>query len=308
MGRCSFNSRLAIPVALPPGEFDDRRDPPLTRSLVEEVAHGGGAQIPADRPRHLCHQLGHRLGGGGHRTAVGVRQQPDGGLGGDDPLPTAAYPSSAEAMYWVWNAPAVASRRTRARAGGSRQVCPGPTPHLRRRSVLQRSVGRTRSRASSRASTSSSSPPSSADIPVVSTRAGLGHLGATGRRQRYGLVGRDDAGDGVGGDLADRVSGGDNLDRAVDGTEHLAFGEFLVGEQGRGHNKGLGHRGVGDLFRGAGGAQPGKIKATDLRPRSNTLADSGQLEPSASMPGVCEPCPGARNAITVFWGTSLRKH
>ena len=38
-------------------------------------------------------------------------------------------------------------------------------------------------------------------------RAGLGHLGAAGRGQLDGVVGRDDAGDGRGGELADRVPG-----------------------------------------------------------------------------------------------------
>ncbi len=50
-----------------------------------------------------------------------------------------------------------------------------------------------------------------------------------------------------------------------------------MGEQGGGHDQGLGHRGVGDLFSGGRGSQAGQVQATDLRPGIKTVGGTGQL-------------------------------
>ena len=57
-------------------ELDDRRHVRLPQCL--------GAQVPAHRPGQLGHQLAHRVGGRGDRLAVGVRQQGGGRFGGRD--------------------------------------------------------------------------------------------------------------------------------------------------------------------------------------------------------------------------------
>ena len=104
-------------------------------------------------------------------------------------------------------------------------------------------------------------------------RACLGHLGAAGRGQLDRVVRGDDARDRICGDLTDRVAG----HRDVLAVEHAATGQFLMGEQGGGHDQGLGDRGVGDLLGGRGGSQAGQVQPTDLRPGGKTVGGTRQL-------------------------------
>ena len=74
-------------------------------------------------------------------------------------------------------------------------------------------------------------------------------------------------------------------DDGVLAGEQAAPGQLLVGQQRRGHHERLGHRGVGDLLGGRGGAQAGQVQAADLRPGSETLGGAGQLKPGGEHAG-----------------------
>ena len=126
-------------------------------------------------------------------------------------------------MYWVWKAPAVASRRTRA----LRRRILGQFVQRRHRTCGDDlsggvPVGRNQIQGVEPGEHLGLVAAEQRRHPGGFERAGLGHLGAAGGRQRYGVVGGDDAGDGVGGDLADGVSGDDNLGRAVEQARALA--------------------------------------------------------------------------------------
>ena len=52
-----------------------------------------------------------------------------------------------------------------------------------------------------------------------------------------------------------------------------------MGQQGGRDDQRLGDRGVGDLFSGRGGAQPGQIQPADLRPPVDAIAGTGEIQP-----------------------------
>ncbi len=119
--------------------------------------------------------------------------------------------------------------------------------------------------------------------------AGLGHLRAAGGGQLHGVVGADDAGDRVGGDLADGVAGDDQFRRG----QQAAAGQFLMREQrGRDH-QGLGDRGVGDLLGGRGGAESGQVEAADLGPAGELVGGSRQFQPRGQHPRGLGTLPGS---------------
>ncbi len=203
---------------------------------------------------------------------------------------TVAYSSSADAMYWVWNAPAVASGRTRARAGGSSASfsSAASAPAATIWPAALRLAG-TRSSASRRASTSASSPPSRADMPVGSSAQALAISRPRVAARATASSAEMTPGYRVGGELADGVSGGDDL---LGTGQHSARGQLLVGEQRGGHDEWLGHRGVGDLLGGGGGAQPRQIQTTDLRPRRDACSGAGQLQPLGEHAGCLRALSG----------------
>ena len=68
-------------------------------------------------------------------------------------------------------------------------------------------------------------------------------------------------------------------------AEQAALGQLLVGQQRRGHDQRLGHRGVGDLLGGRGGAERGQVQAAGLRPGGDTVGRAGQLQPRGEHAG-----------------------
>ena len=127
-------------------------------------------------------------------------------------------------------------------------------------------------------------------MPVGRERAGGGHLGAAAGGEGHGVDRGQRAGDGGGGQLADAVPGHDALAGVVEAE--LAGGEHAERDDQR-----LGDRGVLDLVGVGGGAEPVEVQPGPLNPATCSVAP-GSSSQGRSMPGVCDPCPGAKIAIT----------
>ena len=117
-------------------------------------------------------------------------------------------------------------------------------------------VGRDQLEIVERASTTASSPPSTAAMPVGSAAQALAISAPRVAAKRDGVVGGDDTGHGVGGDLTDGVSG----DRRLGSGEQAAVLQFPVCQQSRGDDKWLCHGGVGDFLGRRGGTEPGQVQ------------------------------------------------
>ena len=124
-------------------------------------------------------------------------------------------------------------------------------------------------------------------------RAGGGHLraAACGERDR-GLRG-EGAGERGRGELADAVPGDDHRPAGISPQAELIGDSDAEGDEQR-----LGDRGVLDLVRVGGGAEPDQVQIDRARRPGQPLLDPGELQPGVSMPGVCAPWPGASSAIT----------
>ncbi|SKU07754.1 Uncharacterised protein [Mycobacteroides abscessus subsp. abscessus] len=127
-------------------------------------------------------------------------------------------------------------------------------------------------------------------------RAGLGHLGAAGSGQGDGLIGRDDPGDGIGGDLAHGVAGDDG----GLGVEVTALVQLVIGQQGQCDDQRLGDGGVGDLLGGGGGSQAHQIESAGLRPLLNLIRGTGQFEPRGQHAGGLGSLSGSEQCNHVF--------
>ena len=68
-------------------------------------------------------------------------------------------------------------------------------------------------------------------------------------------------------------------DDDVGSSRKTSLGERGMGQQGGRDDQRLGDRGVGDLFSGRGGAQPGQIQPTDLRPAADAIGSAGEIQP-----------------------------
>ena len=115
-------------------------------------------------------------------------------------------------MNWVWKAPAVASSRTRALAGGFSASFSSASMRAGGHDLAGGvAVGRDQVEVIEAGEHLGLVAAEHGGHAGGLERAGLGHLGAAGGGQRDGVVGGDDAGDRVGGDLADRMAGDDGL-------------------------------------------------------------------------------------------------
>ena len=126
---------------------------------------------------------------------------------------------------------------------------------------------------------------------------GLGHLRAAGGGQRDGVVGGDDAGDRVGRDLTDGVSGDDDLRSSVPASRPRLVSSRCASRVA------ATTRGCVTAVSVISSAVAVVPSATRSRPlmadhEASCSAAPGSSSHGESIPGVCEPWPGASSAIT----------
>lgn len=119
--------------------------------------------------------------------------------------------------------------------------------------------------------------------------AGLGHGLAADRREGDGFVGADDAGDGGCGELADGMAGDDGF-----GGQGAALGQLVVGQQQAATIRGWVTAVSVISSAVAVVPEPSRSRLASFDQVASWSRAPGSSSQVASMPGVCEPCPGAR--------------